>query len=246
MKKLLHLFLFLMAFQMEVRVRASEGALSLPENCLGKTVPCSFKVNQEKWSHHSGTVKLRAVSRSVLTEEVKNKEWRLLEGTLWVENAPSVKIHTINADAEASNGQYWVLIENDRVIFRNISSKLTLTFKDQSKMEIPRGFEVWVGSVNSEARVEHGMVEPINLKKHLKVWNELYPGSKEQFVTEVQDLRDQWSDLVEESGDIYKKVAEKRLLAQEEEKRREREARKEKEQERRLLRESFHRRVFEY
>lgn len=246
MKKILHLFLFLMAFQMEVRVRASEGALSLPENCLGKTVPCSFKVTQEKWSHQSDNIKLRALSRSMLTEEVKGKEWRVIDGTLWVENAPSVKVRTTNADAEASNGQYWVLVEDDRVIFRNISSKLTITFKDQSKMEIPRGFEIWVGAVNSEARVEHGMVEPINLKKHLKVWNELYPGSKEQFVTEVQDLRDQWSDLVEESGDIYKKVAEKRMLALDAEKRREQELRKQKEQERRVLRESFHRRVFEY
>lgn len=245
MNRLGHLLLFLAAFQMEVRVRASE-TLSFPENCIGKVSPCSFKVSHEKWSYEAGNIKLRAPVDTILTESVKTKEWSLVEGSLWVQNAPSVLVKTISAEAEGSSGQYWIFIEKNRIVFRNISAKLIVTFKDQSKMEIPRGFEVWVGGVNSEARVEHGMVEPVDLKQHLKSWYALYPGTRQQFVSEVQDLKDQWSDLIEQSGDIYKKVAERKLAALDEEKRKQLEVRKRKEADRRQLRDTFHRKVFEY
>lgn len=246
MKKIAHLLIFIAAFQMEVRVRASESVVSFPDNCLGKTTPCSFKVPNDKWSYESGAVKLRAPMNTILTENSKTKDWTLVEGTLWIQNAPSVKVKTISAEAEGSSGQYWIFIEKNRTIFRNISSKLILTFKDETKMEIPRGFEVWVGSVNSEAQVEHGMVEPVDLKRHLKSWHSLYPGTRQQFASEVQDLKGQWADLVEESGDIYKKVAERKMAALDEEKRKQVEIQRKKDEDRRLLRQKYHERVFGY
>lgn len=247
MKKFAHVLLFIAAFQMEVRVRASESAMTYPENCLGKTVPCSFKVTDNKWSFESGNIKLSAAGDSILTaEDLKSKEWKLVSGSLWVQNAPSVKVKTVSAVAEGSSGQYWVFAGKDgRVVFRNVTSKLVVTFKDQTKLEIPRGFEVWVGNVNSKAKTEHGMVEPINLKEHLKAWYELFPGTRQQFVSEVQDLKDQWSDLVEQSGDIYKKVAERELAALDDKKREQLEIQRKKEQERLRVRAEFHKRVFQ-
>jgi hypothetical protein len=245
MKRLGHLLLFIAAFQMEVRVRASES-VSFPENCIGKISPCSFKVTENKWTFESGNIKIHAPVNTILTENAKAKEWTLVSGSLWMQNAPSVQIKTIAADIEGSSGQYWVFIEKNHTVIRNISSKLIVTLKDQKKIEIPRGFEIWVGSVNSEARVEHGMVEPVDLKKHLKSWYQLYPGSRQQFVSEVQDLKDQWADLVEQSGDMYKKVVERKMASLDEEKNRQIEIQKAKEQERQRVRETFHRKVFEY
>jgi hypothetical protein len=244
MKKVLKVLLFVAAFQMEVRVRASEP-VSIPEDCLGKEVPCSVKVMTDKWSYVSGAIKMHAPANTILTETQKNKEWKLVEGTLWVENAPSLRIRTVTSEAEGSSGQYWVLAEKDRVVYRNISSKLVITFKDQSRIEVPRGFEVWVGSVNSEAQVEHGMVEPVNLKAHLKAWYELYPGQRAQFVSDVQDLKDQWADLTEQSGDIYKKIALRKMAALDDEKMQKLEAKKKQEQERMRVREEYRKRVFE-
>lgn len=245
MKKFWHLFLFLAAFQMEVRVRASEASLSFPENCLGKVSPCSFKVMTDKWSYEAGNVKFRAPIATILTENSAEKEWNLVAGTLWVQNAPSIKIKTISAEAEGSSGQYWVFSEKGRFVFRNITAKLILTFKDHTKMEIPRGFEVWVGDVDSEAKVEHGMIAAVDLKRHLKSWYALYPGDRQQFVSEVQDLKDQWADLVEQGGDIYKKVAERKLAALDDEKRRQVELHKQKEENRLRIRAEFHKRVFD-
>lgn len=247
MKKLAHVLLFLAAFQMEVRVRASEPGFTFPENCLGRTAPCSFKVTTDKWSYEAGNIKLSASGDSILTaEDMKAKEWKLVSGALWVQNAPSVKVKTVSATAEGSSGQYWVFADkDDRITFRNISSKLVVTFKDQTKMEIPRGFEIWVGGVNSLAKTEHGMVEPINIKEHLKSWYELYPGTRQQFLSEVQDLKDQWADLVEQSGDIYKKVAERKLAALDDKKREQLEIQRKKEEERARIRAEFHKRVFD-
>ncbi len=245
MKKLAQLLLFLAAFQMEVRVRASEPNISLPENCIGRVSPCSFKVMTNKWSYAANSVKLRASEKTILTENVKGKEWSLIEGALWAQNASAVKIKTVSAEAEGSGGQYWVFAENGHFVFRNISAKLIVTFIDKTKMEIPRGFEVWAGGVNSEAKVEHGVVELINFKQHLKSWYELYPGTREQFISEIQDLKDQWVDSVDQSGDIYKKIVERKLAALEDQKRLRLEIQKKNEENRLRIRAEFHKRVFD-
>ncbi|MGZ3804047.1 MAG: hypothetical protein ACXVB4_07560 [Pseudobdellovibrionaceae bacterium] len=245
MKRFGHLLLFLAAFQIEVRVRASESSLSFPENCLGKSSPCSFKVLTEKWSYEVGQVKLRAPIATILIENAQGKEWSLVAGSLWVQNAPSVKIKTLSAEVEGSSGQYWVAAEKGHFVFRNITAKLIVTLKDRTKIEIPRGFEMWVGDVNSEAKVEHGMVEPVDLKEYLKSWYALYPGNRQQFLSEVQDLKDQWADLVEESGDIYKKVVERKIAALADQKQRQLEVYKKKEELRLRVRAEFHKRVFD-
>jgi hypothetical protein len=244
MKHVLKVLLFILAFQMEVRVRASEG-VSYPEACLGKNYPCSFKVTADKWNYKVGTVTLHAGADTILTETKKNQEWKLVEGGLWVENAPSAKIITTASEVEGSSGQYWVFVTKDRTVYRNISSKLVVTLKDHSRVEIPKGFEMWVGAVNTEAQVEHGMVEPVDLKSHLKAWYELYPGTRAQFVSEVQDLKDQWADLIEKSGDIYKRVAQRKYAALDDEKRAQQELKQKQQQERLRLREEYRQRVFE-
>lgn len=245
MKPFLHLFLFLLAFQLEVRVRAADTALSEPENCFGRKTPCAFQISEDKWSFESGKIKLHSGAGTLLEQTHKDTDWKLVSGQLWVESGPSLKVQTLTATIDGSSGQFWVVTDQDKVWVRNISSKVVVTFKDRSKMELPRGFQVWVGAVNSEARVEHGMIEPVDLKEHLKQWYALYPGNKTQFLSEVQDLKDQWIDLVEKSGDLYKAVIERKMASLDEKKRQQQEAEKKKVQERQHLRQEFEKRVFE-
>jgi hypothetical protein len=250
MRKPLQILLFFLAFQMEVRVRASNTAsselLTEPSHCLGVSAPCAFKVPSENpWSTAEGRMKITATPRSILSEEVRHKEWRLIDGAMWVRNAPSLKIKTASAEVDASSGEYWILAKQGRIVFRNISSKLIVTFKDQSTLEVPRGFEVWAEGVDSNARVLHGMVEPIRLKEHLKIWFSLYAGSKKEFLSEVQDLKDQWVDLVEKSGDMYQKVAERRLAAIENEKIQKAASEKKRQEANAKLRQRFYEKVFQ-
>lgn len=241
----LRLLIFLMAFQLEVRVRAAES-LSSPENCFGHSVPCSFKISEDRWNFETGKVKLHAGAGSVLEQVSKANEWRLIDGALWVESAiPALKVQIPTANIEGGGGQYWVLRQEGRFLVRNISAMVTVNFKDQTRLEVPKGFEVWVGAVNSKAQVEHGMVEPVDLKDHLKQWYTLYPGTRRQFKSEVQDLKDQWIDLVERSGDLYKSVIERKMASLDEQKRQHLEAEKKREQERLRLRREYEKRVFE-
>jgi hypothetical protein len=247
MKTWFRLALFLAAFQMEVRVRAAGGTeiLSEPPHCVGVSVPCAFKVPEVPWSFNSGKIKISATPGSLLTEQVRGQVWSLSEGSLWVKNGPSVKIKTVTAETATDGGEYWVLAEKDQVVFRNISAQLVLTLKDQTKLEIPRGFEVWVGAVDADARVMHGMIEPIHLQEHLKVWFSLYPGSKSLFLSEVQDLKDQWVDRTEQSGDIYQRIIERKLAAIERERQRASEERLKKQKAASASREQFYKKVFE-
>lgn len=247
MKKPLHLVIFFLAFQIEIRVKASNSTaiISEPAHCINVSAPCSFKVPGTPWTTQRGKTKLTAKPHTLLTELVQNKEWKLVEGALWVQNAPSVAIKTVSADVEASSGDYWVLTEKDRVVFRNISSRLIVTFKDGTHLEVPRGFQVWAGNVDSEARVQHGVVEPIELKEHLKLWYSVFPGSRKEFLSQVQDLKDQWVDLVEQSGEIYQRVAERKLASIEEKKRERDEAAKKKARRDAELRQKFYDKVFQ-
>lgn len=247
MKKPLQIFLFLAAFQLEVRVRASGVAemISEPAHCVGVSAPCSFKVSEIPWSSSVGKVKISAAPGTILTEEVRGLVWKLVDGTMWIKNGPSVKVKTAAAEVEAGSGEYWVLAEKDQVTFRNISARLVVRFKDNTQLEVPRGFEVWVGGVDSNAHVQHGMVVPIRLKEHLKIWFSLYPGSKSLFLSEVQDLKDQWVDVTEQSGDIYQKVVERKLAAIESERQKIQEAKAKKSKDQSQARQQFYKKVFE-
>ena len=188
MKKGFRFLIFLLAFQMEVRVRASGDILQQPTACLKSKETCAIHVTGSAFHLSKDNFGLHAKENSTLMR-LSSSQWRLIKGTLWIEKSAGVEVETPYATTKAPHGQYWLIEKGSQVVVRNIDAELQVVLRDGKKLEVPAGFEFWISGINSKGQSEYGMIRPIDMKEHLPVWNALYSGSKENFVKEVQKLK---------------------------------------------------------
>ncbi|WP_413942647.1 hypothetical protein [Bdellovibrio sp. HCB-162] len=244
MKKWVRLALFLLAFQMEVRVRASGEVMQQPSACLKSKETCAIQVTGSGFHLLQDSLKIHASEGATLVR-LSNTQWRFVKGALWIEKGANVEVETLYGSLKASQGQYWVVEQGDQVLIRNVDATLTVTLRDGKSLEVPEGFEFWISGMNSKGVSSYGMIQPIDMKNHLPLWNSLYRGSKEDFVKEVTHLRANWGDLTEKSSLIYKTVVQ-REIASELAKQKIVEKKKQRlEAERRQVKELYRQRVFE-
>lgn len=245
MKNLFRFFIFILAFQMEVRVRASNELLLQPTACLDKIEACAIQVVGRGFTFKKGSVSLNASTDSLLVRTSLNN-WKLVKGSLWVEKGKGLEISTVYGDIKASQGQYWVLERGTQVVVRNVSSDVVITLRDGKVLELPEGFEFWMAGINAQGASEYGMIRPIDMKEHLPLWNSLYKGSKENFVKEVVQLRESWGDMVEKSSALYQAIVTRKIASQMEQQIRAEQAKEQMRKQRAAVRELYRKKVFEY
>ena len=212
MKKIVRLMLFLMAFQMEVRVRAAGDLIEQPSACLKSQESCAIQVTGSAFHFEKGDHQLHATGGSAVVRLTPD-QWRLVKGAVWVEGGKNLQLESLYASTQATMGEYWVISQDSRILIRNMNASLKVTLRDGKTLEIPEGFEVWVAGLNSQGKTEYGMIEPINMKEHLPMWNSLYRGSKEDFVKEVRLYRDNWGDLAQKSSRLYQTLTERKIAS---------------------------------
>ncbi|WP_413581468.1 hypothetical protein [Bdellovibrio sp. HCB288] len=244
MKKFFQIFMFLLAFQVEVRVRASADTLQEPAACLKSSESCALHVVGPAFHLKQGNLKIHAGEKSTLVR-LSQEKWRLVKGVLWVESAPGVQVETPFMTAKSSHGQYWIIERGEKQIVRNIDAELHVVLRDGKKLEVPGGFEFWVSGINSKGKNEFGMIQTVDLKDHLLQWNQLFVGTKEQFKSEVSHLRGNWADLSERGASLYEKIALRQLASVEEARRIEEEKKREAQAERQKTRELMFQRAFD-
>ncbi|MBV2169180.1 MAG: hypothetical protein KUL82_10790 [Bdellovibrio sp.] len=244
MKKWIRLTLFLLAFQMEVRVRASGDLIEQPSSCLKSKEACAIQVTGNAFHLIQDSVKIHAPANTALMR-LNSQQWRLIKGTLWVEKGSQISLETLYGDLTATQGQYWVVDQGNRILVRNMNANLVVTLRDGKTLNVPEGFEFWMSGLNSQGKSEFGMIQPIDMKEHLPLWNSLYGGSKESFIKEVVHLRENWGDLAEKSSVIYQGLVERKIASEAEKKKQLEEKKARQAAELRQMRELYRQRVFE-
>lgn len=204
--------IFLLAFQMEVRVRAAGDLVQKPDACLQQAGACALRVSTSGFHFEKDNVKIHASGGSTLARQSMDF-WRLMDGALWVESGRGLRVETLYAATQAEQGEYWIFVQNSKIYVRNMSASLKVELRDGKTLELPEGFEVWIGSVNSKGQTEYGVIEPVNMKELLPVWNSLYRGSKADFVLEVRRYRANWGDLTQKSSQLYQKLVEREIAS---------------------------------
>lgn len=244
MKKWIRLTLFLLAFQMEVRVRASGDLIEQPSACLNSKETCAIQVTGKAFHLVQESLKLHAPVNTALIR-LGSQQWRFVKGTLWVEKGSQMNLETLYGDLSAEQGQYWVVDQGDRILVRNMNANLVVKLRDGKTLNVPEGFEFWMSGLNSQGKSEFGMIQPVDMKEHLLLWNSLYRGSKESFIKEVVHLRENWGDLAEKSSVIYKGLVERKIASEAEKKKQIEEKKARQAAELRQMRELYRQRVFE-
>lgn len=245
MKNGLKLLLFVLAFQMEIRVRASAEVLQQPTQCLAeKAVSCAIQATHEGFHYQQYGLKVHAVKGSTLVRQ-SLKNWRLVRGALWVEKGPGFEVETVYGNITGQQGQFWVLEQGKRVLIRNVDADLKITLRDGKILELPQGFEFWISGLNTEGKSLYGMLQPVDLKDHLSLWSSLFQGSKEEFIEAVAHLKYNWGDMAEKSSALYKSVVMRGIASEEERKLAVLRKKEREEQEIKKMKELYRARVFE-
>lgn len=233
MKRFGKLILFLLAFQLEVRVKAADPATGL------------FNVDKTAFHLRTEDLKIHAAPGSTL-EKTKSGDWKLLQGNLWVERAQHNSFKTLFATVSGTNGEFWIsALKTEKIWVRNFSADLKVLLRDGKSVEIPHGFQMWVSGLNSAAKSEYGMIEPIDMKVQIPQWYKIYPDGKKSFAAKMASLKTSWGDIAETGSVIYKTQVLRKIATVEEAEKRNSDRRQRAAAETRRIRELYRARVFD-
>lgn len=164
---------------------------------------------------HSGQLLL---SDRGLVEMKSNDQIKLMRGTLWLNVRSEVTVDTLFAQIHIPEGQVWLIVDEKQVKIKSITSHVMLKSKSGQKIEINRGFETWVGLINSLGRNEVGVPQAIDFSQYLQFWAKYYRGSKKKFISEANQLREELNLATIESAEIYQETINRQIASIEEEK----------------------------
>ncbi len=243
MKKVLQVVLFICAFQMEVRVRASANIMQEPQGCLSQKEGSCFV----KAATQSGRLKLKQgviyLKHSSIIEKKSSQDWTFIQGAAWFHGG-SGTVSSLYGSLSWTEGDFWVIDQADRVLVRNVSADLTVHLRDGRKLQVPSGFEFWLAGVDVNSQSKFGMIQPIEVVSFIKDWAELYPGTSADFKKELEALRQNWKALPEISSAIYKDEAIRQIATVEEEVEAERRRKRAIQDERNRVKALFYHRTF--
>lgn len=160
--KVLRFFAVVMAFVVEVRVKAFQQE---PEQCLTqKNQECSLLAMQ------TSIVKTPAFTidmqpGSVLFRNNKG-EWHLVSGTIRIANAKLIKLKTKVGGVKLSSGVYWLRWVTDRLWLASLEgqAQLMLTSNPLPSNILAGGFVNWYGLINYKNVNEQGVPRAVSLK----------------------------------------------------------------------------------
>lgn len=278
MKWLPQLLLFLVFFQIDVRVRAvgrdrlyekplgcSTGLTSpgLASPCLIQSVKSPVNLPIENFPKGAGYLQL--ATETLLLREAQGKI-RFEEGALRVEGEyPSGKIFELNflhGTLRAKSGAFSIrnyasssqkasaqkksnaASSPGRFLIANETAELTIVLRSGQTLDLPAGFEVWIGNLNNFGLQDYGMVQPWNWQNQVRLLNRFNMGTKDQRLEQGRLLKP-ISDLANQQAfQIYQKVADRHIASLAEQERRMEEKKQAERQARERLRQLFFDRTF--
>ncbi len=197
-----HLFVFAFFFALDVRVRASSDFLERPAGCLKKPSACAIQTKSSAFHFLLGEDEFHLGPSSLVLRHSRS-HLEFIHGTLWAQNYEKMQVATIFGDVKAASGPFWVLGDKDKIWIRNINAELSLHLRDGRNIEVPIGFQIWLGGVDEKGRSTIGIPEMIPVEEHIRVWSYLFPGTKEEFKKEVVQVKWTWGSLSERSSQLY-------------------------------------------
>lgn len=234
------LLLFLLAFQMDVRVRANlaDKPFAKPEGCwLSGVGECVVQTGKQPLFIQSKSFELWAGGDSVL--ERGPASWKVLKGSVRTKSEHPVVIQFPFGEVSAEQGEFWIIDRDSRFVVRSIHSESKVKTLEGKVIQVPEGLEIWIGNLNVVGRAVHGVPSLVPLEDHLKRWRDLARPSKSEMSAMAKSLKQRWSRRAELAATLYQKTADRELASIAEGERRKKAAeereRAEKERFRRLL-----------
>jgi hypothetical protein len=228
---------------------AGIAMVDLPAGCWqSQKVPCAVRASHagEAFTYHQAggqAMEFELVAEKKASWVVQVDGIKLIQGEFWVKSSKDLIILSNSISAQV-NGEFWIDVKEDITEIKNLQAefkKLQMTGSVQGEEDVtlPVGFENWYGTLNSEGKLNMGVLRPIDRAPFFSTWARHMKISKAVAVAQIEKWKEIWTGAVAASSELYARVIE-RKIANEEAKRRELQRRIDEEAaEKRQLRQMF-------
>lgn len=205
MKLALHWFTFVFAFTIDVHVKAAE-LVERPQGCLNQKSICALQTTSDVFHFNNPELEFH-MSPSSLVLKHSTTELEYAKGSLWVAKHNNVVVKTIYGTVISKSGPFWVLESDDKIWIRNVNAEMKVKVRDGREVELPIGFQIWIGGVDGQGKSTLGIPEIIPVEEHIRLWSQLYPGSREKFRDEVEGIKWTWGPVAQKAAELYTEIA---------------------------------------
>ncbi|MEK6774012.1 MAG: hypothetical protein AABY64_08730 [Bdellovibrionota bacterium] len=212
MKSTLSFVLFFIFSTIEIKVKASDPPLQKPQNCFStKQEDCIFSSGKKNLQIQEDKVVLNLKENTVLERREKDN-LEFISGTVWIQNQKPVQVRTLYGKLESANGEFWIIEKENKILFRSIIGTLNIHL-NSDVLRIPEGFQIWISGKNNLGKNIYGVPEVVPMETHLKLWAELFTGTREEFKEKVSLLKNLYKDNRNESGEFYQKIVDRHVAS---------------------------------
>lgn len=246
MKSVLRVLLFLMAFQVEVTVKAKSPQYRDPSQCLARELNCLFSVKKSVYQYLSADFNLH-FTKDALVEKKGLNHFKLLEGVALVQTtAAEFIIETLYGTVTASSGDFWITPGAEgKIVLANVNSKLQVQLRDGQQLILPEGFQFWISGIKGDGKSAYGILEPIEYANLLPSLAKFHKGTKEEFHLTLAKLKLNHKKAVQAGAEIYQEGVDRKIASIQAQQKVLADKKRKENEEKRQLKEEFYRRTFE-
>lgn len=246
MKKWMRLFLFLVAFQVDVTLKAQDIVVQEPAECLKSSASCFLNIKSNAFLYKSPQFELGALKESVF-EKIAVDHFKYLEGVGYFKVKKPLKVQTVYGLLSVSSGEFWIrpLEKSQRILIVNVDSDLKIDLRDGRTVDIYPGFQNWISGIDSQGFSQIGMIEPLELSGLIKDLAIFHQGTKQEFDLKVAGLKVRHQEALSRGSDLYQNRVDRHIASVKAEAERVQLKKQKELQERRRVQQEVLRRAFE-
>lgn len=235
--KLLNVLIFILAFTIELRVRASdvvpaEKIIETPDSCVQESGYCIIKNLNKRYSYNNEDFTISFSPESILVRQ-KTREFSFVRGDIFVKSDSKISFEIPYGTIEIDPGSQVLLFkQSDKVVVQTIFGKVFLKPLGYKKsILVMAGHENFISQVGEGLKAQTGIPKPIMIEPLLKAWSYHADVKKEKFLEDVDTFKSIHEKAVQELSILNEQIASREIASAKAEKAaREESARKAREQ----------------
>jgi hypothetical protein len=195
-------FIFVFFFTIDVRVRASNEFHERPAGCLKNKTVCALQTKNDSFHLVNLQTEFHLGPKTLVLRN-SPEQIEFINGTFWAQKFNKMTVKTLFGEVISESGPFWVLGDQQKIWVRNVNADLKIQLRDGHSLELPQGFQIWISGMDDKGHSTTGIPEMIPVEDHIRLWSFLYQGNRQDFLSEVRDIKWTWGSLPERSSQLY-------------------------------------------
>ncbi|MCB9026815.1 MAG: hypothetical protein H6625_10890 [Bdellovibrionaceae bacterium] len=190
---------FLIAFTLNVQIKAKAQVLEVPEECLKMEGECSIKDPSSRGSIEVSAGHIDFAQDSILIRREENLI-RLVSGSFFVRSSSPLKIQTKYAWIQLKKEQSVIVeLSFDKVVITAFSGDIVVYDLNNNPIVLPQAYTNSFGKINSKGVAEVGFPRAANFKNIIKTLGEISSLNKKELYEGLKKYKKSWLSALDET-----------------------------------------------